>query len=251
MAGVGAGTGKAIALACAREGADLVLACRTETVANEVAREIERAGARAVAVLADITAAADRERIVKAADDAFGGVDVLVNNAFATGRPGPIEGADLAKTWRTPFEVNFFGSMLMAQAVLGSMKRRGRGSIVMLGTLASRRPEPGFAGYGASKAALLAAARSLAVELGPHAIRVNTVVPGAIDGPHLRLHFKNEAARLGQTEEDVYRRFAARGALAHVATPEEVASAVLFFASDLSSAITGQSLDVNCGEWLA
>ncbi|HMJ53358.1 MAG TPA: SDR family oxidoreductase [Polyangiaceae bacterium] len=249
VSGVGAGTGRAVALAFAREGADLVLSCRTERVAQEIAKEVEDAGARAVPVVADITQAEDRARLVAAAANAYGGIDVLVNNAFATGRAGPIESIDIAKTWRTPFEVNVFGTLLMAQAVIPSMKERGGGSIVMIGTMAARRPEAGLAGYGASKAALLSATRSFASELGRYKIRVNCVVPGAIDGAHLRVYFKNEATRLGQTEADVYQRFASRGALDHIATSDEVAAAVLFFASGMSSAITGQSLDVNCGEW--
>jgi NAD(P)-dependent dehydrogenase (short-subunit alcohol dehydrogenase family) len=249
VSGVGAGTGRAVALAFAREGADLVLACRTERVAEDIAKEVEAAGARAVPVVADITQAEDRAKLVEAAVKAYAGIDVLVNNAFATGRAGPVESIDLAKAWRTPFEVNVFGTLLMTQAVIPSMKQRGGGSIVMIGTMAARRPQVGLAGYGASKAALLAATQSFASELGPHRIRVNCVVPGAIDGPHLRVFFKNEAMRLGQSEADVVRRFAARAPLDHIATSEEVAAAVLFFASGMSSAITGQSLDVNCGEW--
>jgi NAD(P)-dependent dehydrogenase (short-subunit alcohol dehydrogenase family) len=249
VSGVGAGTGRAVALAFAREGADLVLACRTESVAQEVAKEVEGSGARAVPVVADITRGEDRAKLVSAAVAAFGGIDVLVNNAFATGRAGPLESIDLAKAWRTPFEVNVFGTLLMSQAVISSMKQRGGGSIVMIGTMAARKPEAGLAGYGASKAAILSATQSFASELGVHKIRVNCVVPGFIDGAHLRTFFKTEAERLGQSEDDVYQRLASRNVLRHIATSDEVAAAVLFFASHMSSAITGQSLDVNCGEW--
>ena len=112
-----------------------------------------------------------------------------------------------------------------------------------------RRPEPGLAGYGASKAALVAAARSLAAEVGRHRIRVNVVSPGHIDGPNLRMFFKMEATRLGISEDEVYQKIAATGVLQHIATSEEVAEAVTFLASPRSSAITGQSLDVNCGQW--
>ena len=251
VSGVGPGTGKAVALALAREGANLVLACRTESVAQEVAKDVENAGGHAVPVAGDITRAEDREKLIAAATKGFGGVDVLVNNAFATGRPGPIESIDLAKTWRTPFEVNVFGTLQISQAVIPAMKARGGGSIVMIGTMAARRPELGLAGYGASKAALLSATQAFASELGRYKIRVNCVVPGMIDGGNLRIHFKNEASRLGLTEEEVASRFASKAALHQIATPEEVASAVLFFASGMSSAITGQSLDVNCGEWFA
>jgi NAD(P)-dependent dehydrogenase (short-subunit alcohol dehydrogenase family) len=128
------------------------------------------------------------------------------------------------------------------------MKERG-GSIVMVGSLAGRKPQPGLAAYGASKAALLAASRSLAAEVGRYQIRVNTVVPGHIDGPNLQVHFEHEARRLHTSVEAVRRATAAEGVLERIATPEEVAAAVAFFASKASSGITGQSLDVNCGQW--
>jgi NAD(P)-dependent dehydrogenase (short-subunit alcohol dehydrogenase family) len=96
VSGVGAGTGRAIALAFAREGADLVLACRTEQVAQEIAKEAEGAGARAVPVVADITQADGRAKLVQVAGEAYGGIDVLVNNAFATGRAVSWKGSPLA-----------------------------------------------------------------------------------------------------------------------------------------------------------
>jgi NAD(P)-dependent dehydrogenase (short-subunit alcohol dehydrogenase family) len=249
VSGVGPGLGRAVALSFAREGAVLALACRTEAVAQEIAREVEALGARAIGLGADLTKAEDRERLVATTVERFGGVDVLVNNAFATGRPAPIDGTDLARSWRSPFEVNVFGTMQLSQAVLPAMKARGGGSIVMVSTLAARKRQPGLAAYGASKAALLAAAQSLAAEVGHLKIRVNSVVPSHIDGPNLRVYFKMEAERLGISEDDVYRRVAAEGVMNHVPTSAEVAEAVTFFASGMSSAVTGQSLDVNCGQW--
>jgi NAD(P)-dependent dehydrogenase (short-subunit alcohol dehydrogenase family) len=249
VSGVGPGLGRAIARSFAREGARLALACRTEAVAGEIAREIEGLGARTIAVAMDVTKAEDRARLVAATVEAFGGIDVLVNNAFSTGRPAPIEGADIGKSWRSAFEVNVFGTMQLSQAVLPAMRARGGGSIVMIGTLAARKRQPGFAAYGASKAALLAATESLAAEVGGAKIRVNSVVPSHIDGPNLRVYFKMEAQRLGVSEADVYERVAAEGVMHHVPTSEEVAEAVTFLASPMSSAITGQSIDVNCGQW--
>jgi NAD(P)-dependent dehydrogenase (short-subunit alcohol dehydrogenase family) len=249
VSGVGPGLGRAVALSFAREGAKLALACRTESVAAEVAREVEALGARAIAVAMDVTKAEDRARLVTATTEAFGGIDVLVNNAFATGRPAPIEGTDIARAWRSAFEVNVFATMQLSQAVLPSMKARGGGAIVMIGTLAARKRQPGLAAYGASKAALLAATESLAAEVGSAKIRVNSVVPSHIDGPNLRVYFKMEAQRLGVSEVDVYARVAAEGVMSHVPTSEEVADAVTFLASPMASAITGQSIDVNCGQW--
>src|SRR5262249_23941019 len=109
--------------------------------------------------------------------------------------------------------------------------------------------QPGLAAYGASKAALLAATESLAAEVGAAKIRVNSIVPSHIDGPNLRVYFQMEALRLGVSEEEVYQRVADEGVMHHVPTSEEVADAVTFLASPMASAITGQSIDVNCGQW--
>jgi len=249
VSGVGIGLGRAIALSFAREGAALVLACRTSSTAEQIAAEVRALDAPAIALRCDITDAGDRERLIASAVETFGGVDVLVNNAFATGRPGPIDGADVARSWRAPFEVNVFATLQLAQAALPPMKARGGGSIVMVSSLAARKRQPGLAAYGASKAALLAAAESLAAEVGRHKIRVNSVVPSHIDGPNLRVHFQMEARRLGISEDEVYQRIANEGVMDHIPTSEQVAEVVTFLASDMASAVTGQSIDVNCGQW--
>lgn len=249
VSGAGPGLGRAVALSFAREGAKVAVACRTSAVAESLAEELRGLGAPAIGVAMDLTKAEDRDRLVTATLERFGAIDVLVNNAFATGRAAPITGTDLGKSWRSAFEVNLFGTMQLSQAVLPLMSKRGGGSIVMVSTLAARKRQPGLAGYGASKAALLAAAASLAAEVGHLKIRVNSVVPSHIDGPNLRVYFKMEAERLGITEDEVYRRVAAEGVMPHVPTSDEVAAAVTFFASSMASAITGQSLDVNCGQW--
>ena len=129
------------------------------------------------------------------------------------------------------------------------MRRQGGGSIVFINSMSMRIIEPRFAGYASSKGALMIAAQSLARELGPEKIRVNSVVPGYIWGPAVQGYFKAMAERQGVSPDEVYRQFAERTALHHIPTSEEIADAVLFFASDLSRAITGQALDVNGGHF--
>lgn len=248
VSGVGPGVGRALALAFAREGADLSLACRDVGHAEPIRAEVEALGRRAIVAACDVTKPEDRARLVEETERALGGIDVLVNNAFSTGRIGPIEGMDVTRGWRSAFEVNVFGTMALSEAVIAPMKKRGGGSIVSINTLAARKRQPGLAGYGASKAALLAATQSLAAEVGRHRIRVNTVVPSHIDGPNLAAMFRMEAARRGVSEDVVRAEIVREGVLDHITTPEEVANAVLFLASDLASAITGQSIDVNCGQ---
>lgn len=251
LAGAGPGTGGAIARGLAERGARVVLAARRQDSTAPVAEAIRAIGGEVATVHGDVTSAEDRARMIAAATESFGGLDVLVNNAFATGRVGPIEGTDVAKAWKAAFEVNVFATLALAEAALAPMKARSGGSIVMIGTLASRKRQPGLAGYGASKAALLAATQSLAMEVGKYGIRVNTVIPSHIDGPNLAMGIAMQAKARGVAEEVVRAEIIAEGVLAHITTPEEVAEAALFLASPRASAITGQALDVNCGQWCA
>jgi NAD(P)-dependent dehydrogenase (short-subunit alcohol dehydrogenase family) len=246
VSGIGPGMGRDISLAFAREGAKLALAARSAGKLEKVLAEVRAAGAEAIAVPTDITKPEDCERLVAAAVEAFGRVDVLVNNAFHQGTFSPVESADLAK-WREPFEVNVLGTLRLTQQVIPLMKRQGGGSIVMINSMVIRDVLPTMADYAASKAALMAATQGLARELGTSKIRVNSVVPGYIWGPSLQWYFGDQAKRRGITPQQVYDEVAANTALRHLPTSEEIAPAVVFFASDLSRVITGQSLDVNGG----
>jgi NAD(P)-dependent dehydrogenase (short-subunit alcohol dehydrogenase family) len=248
VSGVGPGLGQATALACAREGADVVLAARSAPALEAVAGEIRALGRRALAVPTDIARTDDCARLAAATRDAFGRVDVLVNNAF---RSAPYDDFESAKLddWRQIFEVNVFGTLAVTQAVVPVMKAGGGGSVVMINSMSTRIIEPRFGGYAASKGALMIAAQTLARELGAHRIRVNSVVPGYIWGPALERWFASLAAQRNTTPEAIYAEIAARTALGHIPTSEEIASAVVFFASDLSRAITGQALDVNGGHF--
>jgi NAD(P)-dependent dehydrogenase (short-subunit alcohol dehydrogenase family) len=248
VSGVGPGLGRAVARAFAREGAALVLAARTPATLETVAAEIRAAGREALAVPTDVAVTEDCRRLVEAAIARFGGVDVLVNNAFLSAPYDLVEGAAMAD-WRRIFDVNVFGSVQLSQAVLPAMKARRAGSIVMVNSMSARIIEPRFGGYAASKGALLIAAQTMARELGRDGIRVNSVVPGYIWGPALERWFAHLARERGTTPEAVYEEIAARTSLGRIPTSEDVAEAVLFFASDLSRAVTGQALDVNAGHF--
>ena len=246
VSGIGPGMGRDISLAFAREGAKLALAARSPGKLEKTLAEVRAAGAEAISVATDITQPEDCARLVAAAEQAFGRVDVLVNNAFHQGTYVPVESADLEK-WREPFEVNVLGTLRLTQQVIPLMKKQGGGSIVMINSMVIRDVLPTMADYAASKAALMAATQGLARELGPHQIRVNSVVPGYIWGPSLQWYFGDLAKKRGITPQQVYDEVASNTALRHLPTSEEIAPAVVFFASDLSRVITGQSLDVNGG----
>ncbi|MFP6626682.1 MAG: SDR family oxidoreductase [Deltaproteobacteria bacterium] len=248
VTGMGPGMGQAIAKALAREGADLVLASRSEANIDDAVAAVEALGRRALGVATDISDGQACKSLVEKARQAFGRVDVLVNNAYHPGVYRKIEDADL-EDWRPPFEVNVLGTMKLSQAVIPAMKDQGGGSIVMINSMSMRTMVESFGGYAASKAALLVATQTLALELGPYNIRVNSVVPGYIWGPNLKSYFEAQARELKTTAEAIYDGVAARTALKHIPTSEEIAESVVFFASDRSKVITGQSLDVNGGHF--
>jgi NAD(P)-dependent dehydrogenase (short-subunit alcohol dehydrogenase family) len=250
VSGIGPGMGRDIALAFAREGADLALGARSAEYVESVAKEVRALGRRALALPTDITSPADCARLVGAAEEELGGVDVLVNNAYHPGTYELFESGDLER-WRAPLEVNLLGSLRLTQEAVPRLKRRGGGSVVFVNSMIVREVLPTMASYAASKGALLAAAQGLARELGPHKIRVNSVLPGYIWGATLEGYFKAQAAARKVTPEQVYGEVAVKIALGRIPTSEEIVGAVVFFASDLARAITGQTLDVNGGQVMA
>jgi NAD(P)-dependent dehydrogenase (short-subunit alcohol dehydrogenase family) len=246
VSGIGPGLGRDIALALAREGAHVVLAARSLDKLEAVAREVEPLGRRVLCVPTDVTQRDDVRRLVSQTVQTFGRVDIVSNNAFDPGARELVEHADL-DGWRAMFEVNFYGAMQLSQEVIPAMKQQGGGSIVMTNSMSMRLIIERYGGYAASKAALLAATQTMARELGPFKIRVNSVVPGYIWGERLERYFHRVAAERGTSFDDVYAEIAAQTSLRHLPHSEEIAPAVVFFASDWARAITGQTLDVNGG----
>ena len=248
VSGIGPGAGRSIALAFAREGADVVLAARSVASLEAVAAEVRALGRRALVLATDVSRPEDCRRLADTAHAELGRIDVLVNNAFRSAPYEAVEEASMDE-WRKIFDVNLFGSVQLSQAVVPHMKARRAGSIVMVNSMSVRIVEPRFGGYAASKGALMTAAQTMARELGAYGIRVNSVVPGYIWGPALARYFERLAAERGVTPEAVYAEVASRTALNHIPDSDEVADAVVFLASDLARAVTGQALDVNGGHY--
>ena len=247
VSGIGPGMGRDISLLFAREGCDLVLSARTQASLDSVAKEVRALGRRALTVPTDIARPGDCVNLVAHAEAEFGRVDVLVNNAYHPGTYELFEHADLSK-WRAPLETNVLGSLSLTQQVVPLMKRQGGGSIVMVNSMIVREVLPTMASYAASKGALLAATQGIARELGAYQIRVNSVLPGYIWGATLEGYFAAQARQRGVEPRIVYDEVAQRIALGRIPNSEEIAGAVLFFASDLARVVTGQSLDVNGGQ---
>jgi NAD(P)-dependent dehydrogenase (short-subunit alcohol dehydrogenase family) len=247
VSGVGPGLGRQAARALAAHGAHLVLAARRQSSLDEVAHEVEAIGARAITVSTDITDSEQCARLIDRATEEFGGVDVLVNNAFRFDAFKSFEEVDLA-AWRKIMDVNLFGSLQMTRAALPSMRARGGGSVVMVASMVTRQPQPDQGGYAISKGALLTATRVLAFELGSSGVRVNAVVPGWMAGPSVDIYIQMTSESRGVSPQEVVAELNARVPLGKIPSDEEVAGSIVYLASDLSSAMTGQAIDTNGGE---
>ncbi|MFF4378196.1 SDR family oxidoreductase [Kitasatospora sp. NPDC092039] len=247
VSGVGPGLGRSIALRAAHAGADVVLAARTGSRIAEIAAEVERTGRRALAVPTDITDDESAAALVKAATETFGRIDALVNNAFAVPPLVDLGEVELSDV-RAGFETNVYAALRLTRLFSPALAEN-RGSVVMINSAVIRHSKRLFGAYKMSKAALLSLAQSLATELGPQGVRVNTVAPGYIWADALREGFGQWAAQRGVTVQDIYDEVAATLDLGRLPEPDEVADAVLFLMSPLSRAVTGHCLDVNAGEY--
>ena len=247
VSGVGPGLGRSIAVQSARAGADLVLAARTESRLDEVAAEVKDLGRRVISVRADVNDDASAQNLVDATLAEYGRVDALVNNAFAVPPLGDLVTVDFDQT-RAGFETNVLGALRLTRMFVPAL-RESRGTVVMINSSVLRHSSQPYGAYKMSKHALEALARSLATELGPQGIRVNSVAPGYIWADTLQNYFAYLARKRGVEAQVIYDETAANMDLRRLPEPDQIADAVVFMASDMSRAIAGHTLDVNCGEF--
>ena len=247
ISGVGPALGTTLARRCAEAGADLVLAARTVGRLDDVAKEITALGRRALSVGTDITDDEQVDNLVKQTLDTYGKVDVLVNNAFKVPSMKPFANTTFEHI-RETLELTVLGALRLIQGFTPALTE-AKGSVVNVNSMVVRHSDPKQGAYKMAKAALLAMSESLASELGERGIRVNSVLPGYIWGGTLQSYFEHQAGKYGTTVDEIYKAAAVNSDLKRLPTEDEVASAILFMASDLSNGITGQTLDVNCGEY--
>ena len=238
VTGASSGIGRASALLLAREGASVVVGARGREGLATLVAEIAQSGGRAFCVAGDVGDEAFAQEMVHAAIREFGGLDVAFNNAGTIGdmRPTP---AVSAASWRQTLETNLTSAFLAAKYQLPAMLLRGRGSLIFTSTFVGYTVGfPGAAAYAASKAGLVGLTQALAAEFGPHAIRVNAILPGGTDTPMAR--------RMNSTPE-AWAGVESLHALKRTATPQEIAKSVLYLASDASSFTTGTAMLVDGG----
>jgi 3-oxoacyl-[acyl-carrier protein] reductase len=237
VTGAGAGIGEGVALRFSDAGADVVVACRGNIEgARAVADRITSNGRRAVVHQGDLTTLAAAESLVARCCEAFGRLDVLVNNAGTYPVHPLLEMSELE--WRSVLDANLTSVHLMTQAAARRMIAQDRpgGAIVNVASIEANNPAPGHAHYGAAKAAVVMHTKSAAAELGRQGIRVNCVSPGLIDREGLR-----------DAWPDGVKRYLNAVPLGRLGQPSDVADACLFLASPLASWITGIELVVDGG----
>ena len=248
VSGIGPGMGRDIALAFARQGADVALVGRTVAKLESVASEVEALGRRAALLVCDIADESACEDAVASAVQQLGGIDVLVNNAFHGGDAKSFMDADFEE-WRKVMDVNLFGSLAMTRACVPHLEASGDGRVVMINTMSVQRIQPKWGSYAASKGALATVTKTLAQELGPLGIRVNAIHPGYIWGDSLEWFFNYLAEKRGISFDEVYAEVAAETCLGYLPSSEEIAGTAVYFASPLSKPVTGQMIGVNAGHW--
>ncbi|HXG52247.1 MAG TPA: SDR family oxidoreductase [candidate division Zixibacteria bacterium] len=245
ITGANSGIGRATARLFAREGARVLCCDIQEEIAPRVDELIEREGGQAVFMRADVTRQEDCDRMVAAALETFGDLDILYNNAGGGIRKKLHEHTD--EEWSFILNLNLNAMFRGARAALPHFIRKRSGNIVTTASTFGLLASPDYPGYCATKAAIINLTRQMALDYGPYGIRVNCVCPGAVETPRFR-GFPPRRTLDGMTEEQRERLGSSNKALLRMGRPEEIAYGVLFLVSDEASFVTGHALVIDGGQ---
>jgi len=240
VTGAGAGIGRAAALAFAREGARVVVNSRTEASGSETLRRIKEQGGEGIFAQGDVSKAEDVATIVKGALDAYGTVDVLINNAGIVigGHPDDTREED----WDAMMDVNAKGTFLMMREVLPIMIKKGAGAIVNNASVAAQKGLKNRFAYAASKGAVISMTHAVAAEYADLGIRCNCVCPGTVMTESLQQRIDSDPDPVKAKAD-----FCARQPIGRLGRPEEIAQAMLFAADDAAAFMTSSVISINGG----
>jgi NAD(P)-dependent dehydrogenase (short-subunit alcohol dehydrogenase family) len=246
VTGASKGIGRALAVRFGKEGAAVICAARSADLVNETAEMVQKAGARAIAVIGDMATEHDVQKMVAAGVKAFGKIDTLVNNAGDGGPTKKVEEYTM-EDWRYTIDSCLTSSYLCIRFVVPEMRKAGGGSVVNISSMAGRRGLPYRIGYCSSKAGQVGMTYGMALELAPD-IRVNCVAPGAVEGDRIDRVIAGQASVRGVSVEQMRKAMTDRAPLKRFVTADDIVDATVFFCSDMSRSISGQVLAVNAGE---
>lgn len=210
-------------------------------------KSLREAQANLPGVLTTVADVADEqsvERLFAQVDEQLGGLDVLINNAGIAGPTGKVENLNLSD-WNRTLAVNITGQFLCARLAVPRLRKGKNASMINLSSAAGHLGFPGRSAYAASKWAVVGFTKSLALELGPEGIRVNAILPGAVDGPRIRAVIAAKAATLGKPVEEVARGYESQAAMGSMVSVEDIANMVLFATGDYARHVNGQELVVD------
>ena len=246
VTGAGAGIGKACAIRLAKEGTAVVVAERIELSGRHAADEISASGGQAIFVRCDVSVEKDVKTLINRTVEMYGTLDILVNNAGVSGAVKSVSELSLEE-WRSAMSINLDGTFLCCKYALPVMMEKKSGVIINMASVSGKRPMPLRSPYTTSKMGVIGLTRTLAAEVGGFNIRVNAVCPGSVTGERQQTVFEGIMKSTGASLEEVRKLKAESAALKSFVDPEDIASLVIFLASDESSKITGQDINVCAG----
>jgi len=249
LTGASRGMGRALALGCAREGADLALVARNEQLLDEVAQEVGAMGRKVVVVPADVSDPDQIGNAVAATRKEFGRIDVLLNNAGVLDNEPIVNHSNEA--WNRIMGINLFAPFFFIREVIGEMFERRSGRILVMASTSSKIAiGPNRAAYVASKHGVLGLVREVALEAAPFGVTVNAICPGAVLTDMVRDSIRMMARDTNRPEDEVEAEWKGRNPQKRLLEPEEVVPQALLLISDESAGITGQAVNVNGGSMM-
>ena len=245
VTGGGRGIGRIVALDLARAGVDVAVSARTRSELEQVAGALRERGVKAVALSADVARLEDVRELFRAAREALGGIDILVNGAGVA--PSALVARTSDEQWRAAIETNLCGTFYCLREALGEMVERGWGRVVNVASIAGKTGYPYIGAYAASKHGVLGLTKCAALEVAAKGVTVNAVCPGYVDTPMTDTSIARIVEKTGLPAAEMRKRLEDMSPQKRLMTSEEVSALVLFLCGEAAAGINGQALSVDGG----